>query len=73
MKCENACRQWKEKIIWSLKNCGHIFEVYEMIKYMSTGKKKRHYNLLSIQGAKYHLYDFTRRYLGRFQIEWSYI
>jgi hypothetical protein len=31
------------------------------------------YNLLSIKGANYHLYDFTRRYLGEFQIEWSYI
>ena len=31
------------------------------------------YNLLSIQGANYHLYDFTRRYLGEFHIEWSYI
>jgi hypothetical protein len=31
VKCENACHQWKEKIIWSLKNCSHILEVYEMI------------------------------------------
>jgi hypothetical protein len=30
-KCENACHQWKEKIIWSLKNYSHILEVYEMI------------------------------------------
>ena len=26
-----------------------------------------------VEPGKYHLYDFTRRYLGRFQIEWSYV